>query len=256
MKKIKSILVLLLLSTMLAVTLGATACSDNPSSSGEPTKPNPSIDNSVVEGDFKYGLTKEDTYYVKAGNSQIEGELIIPTTYNGKKVTSIGFSGDSYNISNGAFRSRWRITSVTIPDSITYLGNFSFFKCTGLTSVYIPGSIENIGGGAFEDCTKLETVVLGEGVKDIKVDAFHGCEALVNVTIPHSVTIIRGWSFAGCKSLTSINIPNSVTEIQNNTFYNCSSLETIIYDGTQEQWNRINISETAYPSTVKVVCIG
>ena len=99
------------------------------------------------------------------------------------------------------------MTSVTIGNSVTNIGNYAFYGCEGLTSVTIPNSVTNIGNYAF-----------------------YGCEGLTSVTIGNSVTAIGYYAFKGCKGLTSITIPNSVTSIGTCAFSSCSFLESIIVE--------------------------
>jgi hypothetical protein len=69
---------------------------------------------------------------------------------------------------------------VTIPNSVTYIGNYAFDGCSRLTSVTIPNSVTSIGYGAFAYCSSL-----------------------TSVTIPSSVTSIGTYAFQSCASLTS-----------------------------------------------------
>ena len=50
------------------------------------------------------------------------------------------------------------LTSITIPGSVTSIGNYAFKECTSLTSVTIPDSVTTIGEGAFYFCTNLATI--------------------------------------------------------------------------------------------------
>lgn len=116
---------------------------------------------------------------------------------------------------------------VTIPNSVTSIGDYAFSGCTGLTSVTIPNSVTSIGHFVFRDCTGLTSVTIPNSVTSIGQFAFIRCTNLTNVTIPNSVTCIRGETFIDCSSLTSIDIPNSVTSIEYSAFADCSSLKEI-----------------------------
>lgn len=156
------------------------------------------------------------------------GHVEIPSTvnYDGKTydVTSIGEYAFIFYDGEGYYNS---ISSVTIPNSVTSIGDGAFIQCENLVSVTIPESVIKIGNNAFSSCTNLSSVVISIGVTSIGDGAFCECGSLTSISIPESVTSIGSSAFAGCGSLTSINIPESVTSIGGNTFYNCSSLTSI-----------------------------
>ena len=106
------------------------------------------------------------------------------------------------SISYGAFRESPSLTSVTIPSTVTYIGERAF-EGTSLTSVTIPSGVTSIGEGTFI-FSGLTSVVIPSGVTTIGDEAFGGCTNLTDVTIPSSVTNIEGSAFLGCTSLTSV----------------------------------------------------
>ena len=64
------------------------------------------------------------------------------------------------------------VTALTIPDSVTSIGNNAFYNCSGLKSVTIPDSVTSIGDYAFCSCTSLTSVTIGNGVTSIGDGAF------------------------------------------------------------------------------------
>lgn len=122
------------------------------------------------------------------------------------------------------FLSKSKITSITIGNGVTSIGDSAFEGCRNLTSVVIPSSVTSIGNYAFYGCSGLTSVTIGKGVTSIGDCAFDGCSSLTSITIPDSVTSIGDSVFWGCSSLTSITIPNSVTSIGNGVFRNCNKL--------------------------------
>ena len=116
---------------------------------------------------------------------------------------------------------------MTIPNSVTSIGDYAFYDCSSLTLVTIPNSVTSIGEQAFRNCSGLTSVTIGNSVTSIGYGAFYNCSSLTSVTIPNSVTSIGEGAFGYCTGLTSMLIPNSVTSIGYGAFYNCSSLTSV-----------------------------
>ncbi len=139
-------------------------------------------------------------------------------------LTSYTIPDSVTSIGDYAFQYCTSLTSVTIPDSVTEIGNHAFDYCDSLTSITIPDSVTEIGEWAFSGCKSLTSVTIGNGVTEIGKGAFDNCTSLTSITIPDSVTSIGDFAFYNCGSLTDITIPDSVTEIGSVAFYLCSEL--------------------------------
>ena len=134
---------------------------------------------------------------------------------------------------------REQITSATISDGVTSIGNYAFPGCSSLSSVTIPSGVTSIGGYAFSGCSSLTSVMIPDSVTSIGRSAFITCTGLTSVTIPNGVTSIVENTFYNCTGLTSVTIPSGVTSIGNYAFYNCNALTDVYYGGTETQWNAI-----------------
>ena len=157
--------------------------------------------------------------------------------YNHGKTTLISYppkkEGTQYTIPNTvetiaaeAFQGASALTSVTIPCSVTTIGDAAF-KDSGLTGVTIPTGVTQIGSSTFEGCGSLANVTIPNTVTEIGDSAFEDCVALSAVTIPDSVKNIGYEAFIGCGALTTLIIPDHVERIGGNAFYNCDKLETV-----------------------------
>ena len=175
------------------------------------------------------------SYAITDANSSISGDITLPSTYNGKPVTTIGYE---------AFYNCTGLTSVTIGDSVTTIGGAAFENCSSLTNVTFGenSQLTAIGGYAFRYCDSLTSIVIPDSVTTIGREAFYKCTSLTSVTFGANsqLTTIGSFAFMYCTSLTSLVIPDSVTTIGESAFANCNSLTDVYYTGTEEQWKAIS----------------
>ncbi len=163
----------------------------------------------LIEGDR---LANGFTYRVIGGAATVtdcaelcpRGPLVIPETLDGLTVTSIAYQ---------AFM-RYRITSVSIPNSVTSIGDYAFYY-NSLSSVTIPNSVTSIGSGAFA-ANRISSLTIGSSVTNIGTGAFSS-NFIWAIAIPNSVTTIGEDAFRYNK-ITSITIARSVTTIGSYAF--------------------------------------
>ena len=199
---------------------------------------------------FNYHQT---SYSVTGIGNYTDSDLVIPDTYNGLPVTSIGerafdnctsltsvtIGNNVTSIDNYAFNCCTSLINVVMPDSVTSIGEGAFNYCQSLTSVIISDGVTNIGYRAFSYCSSLASVTIGESLTEISSAAFFECTMLTDIKIGNSVTSIYCDAFGNCTSLKSITLPKSVTFIEYAAFYGSTSLTKIYYNGTIEEWNSI-----------------
>ena len=194
------------------------------------------------------------------------GDSITWTLDDSGNLTLSG-SGEmwNYGIVTSPFKD-YGIKTVTIGDGITSIGDYAFYSCRGLTELTLPNSVTSIGNpnsvtsignSAFGGCSGLEKITVDGGnkrydsrdncnsiietgtntlivgcknsvipnsVTSIGDGAFRGCSGLTELILPNSVTSIGWYAFQGCTGLTELTLPNSVTSIGGCAFEGCNGL--------------------------------
>lgn len=254
--------------------------------------------------------------YVKLGgdsvevgeNSGITGDVVIPATVtNGAKtyrVVAIGsnaFSGTNITsvvlpesvriIRNYAFRFCYSITSISLPNSLTYIGDAAFEE-TAITSITIPEGVVEMSGWTFYNCSNLASITLPstlesvgpfvlygtaintpiynqnvfiylpssftgvytipEGISTIASSVFYEHIGLTGIILPQSLKSINYDAFYGCTNISSITIPANVERIDYNSFNGCVDLTDVYVEAKNPPY----IGNNAFASdpTIHLVC--
>ena len=158
-------------------------------------------------------------------------DIEIPTELGGCTVTGLGeysFSGYlSAAQSHEPYQFGRNIHSVTIPQSVTSIGDYAFSHCEKMDSLTINDATTSIGNSAFDECYKLTTLSLGEKITTIGKYAFSECHKLDNVTIPPSVTSIGNSAFRRCYALTTLSLGENIETIGKYAFEECGNLTNV-----------------------------
>lgn len=158
-------------------------------------------------------------------------------------------------IAGDAFGTCIRLKSVTLPDSITFIGNSAFSNCEKLNKINLPDSITYIGECAFHGCAKLKSIKIPKKIKTIYTNTFWECRALEKVTLPNGLKKIMSNAFLMCSNLKKIDIPSTVNHLGAYAF-GCCSLESVNIPEKIEYieescFNYSNFKEIVIPKTVK-----
>ncbi|MBR1676206.1 MAG: leucine-rich repeat domain-containing protein [Clostridia bacterium] len=121
---------------------------------------------------FTY-LSETDSYERKAKDvNNMPAEVILPSTHEGKPITSIG---------DRAFYWCRSLTSIELPSNVTIIGNYAFWSCASLTSIELPSSVTYIGDLAFANCFSFTSREIPSNVTSIGSAAFANCRSLTSV---------------------------------------------------------------------------
>ncbi len=151
-------------------------------------------------------------------------------------LTTVSLPASLTEIGDKVFKGCDKLTTVTIaePSSLTTIGASAFDFDTSLTTINIPAGVTTIGSGAFKDCRALEldAATLPSGLTEINDSIFANCWKMTgSLTIPDGVTSIGDNAFDNCRALESVTIPASVRSIGSDAFYGCVLTSLTIPDG-------------------------
>lgn len=187
-----------------------------------------------------------------------EGDIVIPPTVEHKgvvcNVTSI--ENDAFvcvvkpEYGNPQRGANDKLTSVTIPESVTSIGSQAFYQCIKLTSISLPESVSEIGESAFSGCTGLVSAKLPKSLTKIPGGLFSGCKSLTTLDISESITEIGSNAFENCVNLPSIDLKN-VEKIETYAFHRCKKLTTITMSDNLKKIGQEAFRECSNLSTIK-----
>ena len=206
----------------------------------------------ITEIKWTKGVTGGAIYFNKSTQTITKCDsavtsAVIPSEIDGVPVTAIG--SEAFAIFNS-------LTSLTIPYSVTSIGEDTFGNCKKLVNITVDDNNNSFSSidGVLYDKNKTVLVqyprgkdnssyVIPASVATIGSKAFYNCDALTSVTIPDSVTVIKEHAFDDCKQLTDVAIPGSVTSIGDSAFRECDALTVVEFPDSV-----ISIGDMAYYS--------
>lgn len=214
------------------------------------------IESGAFSGINAQVYTTDDAGLSYLGNAN-NHYLYAVTRISGKFPTTIN---NNCKIVGGGFSSNTSLTSIVIPNGVTYIGSSAFLGCSNLTNITIPDSIRGIGTDAFKNCTNLTytsydnayylgsdtnpyaalvkvnatantitSCTIHENTKVICYSAFSGCTnaSFKNITLPNGIRSLGEEAFYNCTRFTDIIIPDSVEFIDTGAFGSCSAIKNV-----------------------------
>ena len=236
----------------------STATSSRPSTSSTTSTSNSST--TATSGYYTYSIVNNKARITFA-DPTISGDITIPSTLGGYPVKYI---------LQYAFKGSADLTSVTIPDTVTFIGHGAFKNCTNLTSVVIGDGVKTLEGDVFRDCSKLSDITLGENISHMsssdfmgtafynsnwKDDALYLDDWLLSVkssyssnsyTVKSGTRSIAVHAFQSCSGIKTVTVPNSVKIICSSAFMWCSDLTTLNLPNTLTDIGANILESTSY----------
>ena len=147
-------------------------------------------------------------------------------------LTTLNIGLNVNRIFGYAFKYCNGLSIITIPDSVTYIGDYAFSNCTNLTTVNYNAISCQLHNPVFDNCTSFSILNIGSHVEAISSYAFMDCKDLTTVNFNATNCTNMGYSygkyfpvFMNCISLTKINIGSNVNTIPNSAFSGFNSLK-------------------------------
>ncbi len=209
--------------------------------------------NTIATKGLTFTLNEAEDGYIVSGMGDVSATaVVIPARHEDLPVVGIAAHAFSSDASNAAKK----LTSVTIPEGVTFIEAFAFSGCEELTTIKVPASLTRIEANAIHNCDELvyqisdmisylgndenkHVVLMHANVKTqesytvhvdtrlIAPDAFKNCAKMTELSLPDGIAYIGESAFEDCSKLTSVDLPANLTYIGERAFFECKLLEEI-----------------------------
>lgn len=177
-----------------------------------------------------------------------------------KNLKSVLLNDDIKNIGDFAF-AQCGVKNIDIPQNADMVGEYAFANCVQLEKVNILAENLTIKEGAFANCLSIEKVTFLNPLKyigrrvfmkcislrdivfpavgnlEVAQETFRGCSELQEVVISEGIESIAEGAFAD-SGLKTIHLPSTLKKV-GRAFSNCPNLETILYNGSRDEWENV-----------------
>ena len=144
---------------------------------------------------------------------------------------SISLPDSVTELGNRVFEDSKALEKVKLPSGLSDLPPYLFSGCSALTKVTMPSAVSSFPEGLFKNCESLPEIPFRAGITVLPASVFEGCSALKSLVIPPTVKRIESRAVAGCTSLESIVFPAGLEYVAPDAFEGCTSIHNIRMDG-------------------------
>lgn len=196
------------------------------------------IDPATVLGKVPRGYLRDNKNILEYNIAANIKSIGIEAFYR-SRIKQLSIPSSVESIHNSAFSGCMSLDNLVIPNTVKKLGNFAFSTCLNLKKVKLDGVIKNLGTDIFASCMNLIDVDLPSQLTKIPQAMFYNCKSLERIALPDTITQIDDSAFNSCSALKFINFPRNLRYIGNVAFRDCISLTNATFDGTVDEWDRI-----------------
>ncbi|MBQ7761511.1 MAG: leucine-rich repeat domain-containing protein [Clostridia bacterium] len=177
------------------------------------------------------------------GSNPLYGTVVL--YINNTPIRNLEIDSTIERIKDYAFYGCESLKKLTLGENLREIGTYAFYNCKSLTEIKFTPAQETLGKYSFGSCSSLEKINFSDNgsLKAIGQYAFASNKGLKEIVIPSTVELIDTRAFYNCTGLKNITIPKSVTAIGNDAFYSVAEIETTTYEGTLEEWLKIEFGE-------------
>ena len=189
----------------------------------------------------KNGLLYSEDGYTVIGVDDTSNEFNGRVPFGAHKIDDDVFSDCPYEsislpdsvteLGNCVFENSKALEKIKLPSGLTELPPYLFSGCSALTKVNMPNSVSAFPEGFFKDCQSLPEIPFRAGLTLLPESVFEGCKSLKSLVIPNTVKRIESRAVAGCTSLESVVFPAGLEYLAPDAFAGCDAIHNIRIDG-------------------------